>query len=168
MVTAVPRFSARRRWLAALLALGAALILAACDRKEADVRLSLDERASAYEQSLRAELDWLWQNRIDAASLGRPGEGRCTVPDFGHHPPTMDAEARAADDLGAKIVDQLTYAGQLISDSRARWTQFCAGSLTASDVVAFLDSRLDVAAGSLDKAREWLDARAESRRRAGG
>ncbi|MEW6579705.1 MAG: hypothetical protein AB1435_10985 [Chloroflexota bacterium] len=167
MVTAAPRFTARRRWLAALLALGAALILAACDRQETDARVSLDERASAYEQSLRAELDWLWQNRIDAATLRRPGEGRCTVPDFGHRPPPMDADARAADDLGGKIVDQLTYAGQLIADSRARWAQFCAGSLTASDVVAFLDSRLGAAAGSLDLAHEWLDAREQSRRRAG-
>lgn len=166
MMTAASHFPARR-WLAALLALGAALILAACDRQETDARVSLDERASAYEQSLRAELDWLWQNRIDAAALGRPGEGRCTVPDFAHVPPTMDAEARDDDDLGGKIVDQLTDAGQWIADSRARWEQFCAGGPTASDTVAFLDSRLNAAARSLNLAREWLDARAESRRRAG-
>jgi len=166
MITAVPR-STTRQWLAALLALVAALILAACDREEADVRLSLDERASAYEESLRAELDWLWQNRIDAASLGRPGEGRCAVPDFARVAPTMDDNARADDDLGGKIVDQLTYASQLIADSRARWEQFCAGGSTASDAVAFLDSRLNAAARSLNLAREWLDARAESRRRAG-
>ncbi|MCZ7539669.1 MAG: hypothetical protein M5U29_07140 [Anaerolineae bacterium] len=166
MITAVPR-STTRQWLAALLALVAALILAACDREEADVRLSLDERASAYEESLRAELDWLWQNRIDAASLGRPGEGRCAVPDFARVAPTMDDNARADDDLGGKIVDQLTYASQLIADSRARWEQFCAGGSTASDAVAFLDSRLNAAARSLNLAREWLGARAESRRRAG-
>ncbi|MCL4237020.1 MAG: hypothetical protein KJ047_02130 [Anaerolineae bacterium] len=166
MMTAVPRLTARQ-WLAAFLALVAALTLTACARQEKDVRLSLDERASAYEESLRAELDWLWQNRIDAASQGRPDEGRCVAPDYARVAPTMDDEARAADDLGGKIVDQLTYASQLIADSRARWEQFCAGGPTASDTVAFLDSRLNAAARSLNLAREWLDARAESRRRAG-
>jgi hypothetical protein len=149
------------------MALGAALILAACEDKPADVRASLDERASAYEQSLRAELEWLWQNQIDAATLGRPGEGRCAVPNFGHQPPAMDEQARAADDLGARIVDRLAYAGQLIGESRARWEEFCAGRIRSQSVVPFLVSRLSAAASSLDLAREWLDARAESRRRAG-
>jgi len=167
MVTAAPRFTARRQWLVVFMALSAALILAACQNEPADVRAPLDERASAYEQSLRAELEWLWQNRIDAATLGRPGEGRCAVPDFGHQPPAMDEQARADDDLGAKIVDRLAYAGQLIGDSRARWEEFCAGRIRSQDVVPFLNSRLGAAVSSLDLAREWLDARAESRRRAG-
>ncbi len=167
MVSAAPRFTVRRHWLVVFIALSAALTLAACESKTVDVRAPLDERASAYEQSLRAELEWLWQNRIDAATLGRPGEGRCAVPDFGHQPPAMDEKARADDDLGAKIVDRLAYAGQLIGDSRARWEDFCAGRVRSQDAVPFLDSRLNAASTSLDLVREWLDARAESRRRAG-
>jgi len=143
--------------------------LAACSSSNEEVIVfeTLDERAARYEASLRAELTWLWDNRLYIESHLRPTAERCTAPDFTRDPVTMDGEARAKDDLGGKIVDNLAYAARLIDEARAKWADFCAGQVNAATATAFMGARLEAAGNSLNLAREWLDARARSRQRAG-
>ncbi|HVO69678.1 MAG TPA: hypothetical protein VMT24_06515, partial [Aggregatilineaceae bacterium] len=78
-------------------------------------------------------------------------------------PVTMDADQRAADDLGGKLVDQLAYAAGLLDSARAQWDNFCGNRASASDTIAFLNSRLTAANQTLDFVKNTLDLRAGSR-----
>lgn len=127
------------------------------------VRLTLDERLAAYESSLRAEADWLWNNMIVTQTRPRPDEAACAPQDFGRTPVTMDAAERTEDDLGGKVLDQLDYAAQVIDQARTQWDAFCTLHASAADTVAFLNVRITGAIQRLDVAKEALDTRARSR-----
>jgi hypothetical protein len=146
-----------------LVGLVAALALSGCKSKKEDVKQTLDERLVAYEASLRAELNWLWDNMSYTQTHSSASADRCAAPDFNLQPVTMDDEQRAQDDLGGKLVDQLAYAAELIDASRAQWDSFCGNRAYASDTIAFLNSRLTVANQTLNFVKDMLDQRARSR-----
>jgi hypothetical protein len=150
-------------WRLVLVVAVAALALPGCKSKKEDPKLTLDERLSRYEAALRAELDWLWENMSYMQSHASASADRCAAQDFNLQPVTMDAEARTQDDLGGKMVDQLVYAAELIDSARAQWDSFCGNRVSASDTIAFLNSRLTAAAQSLDFVKNMLDLRAQSR-----
>lgn len=150
-----------RRWVAVVLV--AALALSGCKSKKEDVKQTLDERLVAYEASLRAEMDWLWSNMTYAQTHSSTTAERCAAQDFKQQPVTMNADERAADDLGGKLVDQLDYAAGLLDAARAQWDSFCANRASASDTIAFLNSRLNAANQTLDFVKDTLDLRVKSR-----
>lgn len=150
-------------WRLVLVVTVVALALSGCQNKKEDPKQTLDERLSRYEASLRAELNWLWDNMSYMQSHASASADRCAAQDFKRQPVTMDAEARTEDDLGGKMVDQLAYAAELIDSARAQWDSFCGNRASASDTVAFLKSRLTAAAQSLDFVKSTLDLRAQSR-----
>jgi len=150
-------------WRLVLVVAVAALALSGCKSKKEDPKQTLDERLSRYEASLRAELDWLWDNMSYMQSHSSASADRCAAHDFQLQPVTMDAEARTEDDLGGKMVDQLAYAAGLLDAARAQWESFCGKRASASDTIALLNSRLSAASQSLDFVKNTLDLRARSR-----
>jgi outer membrane murein-binding lipoprotein Lpp len=151
-----------RRLVVAVLV--AALALSGCkSSKKEDVKQTLDERLVAYEASLRAELNWLWDDMAYAQAHSSPTTDRCAAQDFKLQPVTMSADERTADDLGGKLVDQLDYAAGLLDAARAQWDNFCGNRASASDTIAFLNSRLTAANQTLDFVKDTLDLRAKSR-----
>jgi hypothetical protein len=92
-----------------------------------------------------------------------PTTDRCAAQDFKLQPVTMSADERTADDLGGKLVDQLDYAAGLLDAARAQWDNFCGNRASASDTIAFLNSRLTAANQTLDFVKDTLDLRAKSR-----
>ena len=141
----------------------AALALSGCKSKKEDAKQTLDGRLSQYEASLRSELDWLWDNMTYTQTHSSVTADRCAAQDFRLLPVTMDAEARTQDDLGAKMVDQLAYAAELIDSARVQWDSFCGNRASASDTIALLNSRLTAATQTLDSVKGTLDLRARSR-----
>jgi hypothetical protein len=150
-----------RRWIVVVLAAG--LALSGCKSKKEDVKQTLDERLVAYEASLRAEMNWLWGNMTYAQAHSSTSAERCAAQDFKLQPVTMNADERAEDDLGGKLVDQLAYAAGLLDAARAQWDDFCGNRASASDTIAFLNSRLSAANQTLDFVKATLDLRARSR-----
>ena len=141
----------------------AALALSGCKSKEEDPKQTLDERLTQYEAALRTELNWLWDNMVYTQTHPAVSAERCAARDFKRQPVTMNAEERAADDLGGKMVDQLAYAAGLLDAARAQWANFCGHRAPASDTIAFLNSRLTAANQTLNAVKDTLNLRARSR-----
>lgn len=162
----------RTKWLASALcglAVVAAAALSACGGVDKVINVDtpvppIDERLGSYEQSLRAEADWLWAKAAYLETSGRPDPDQCTAREFSHQPVTMTAEQRTADDLSSRLVDQLDYAGGLVGQARDQWNAFCQLKANGSDTRVFLLSRLDPVYRALNITREALDLRAASRR----
>jgi hypothetical protein len=142
-------------------------VLAACDSgDEPDPRQTFDEKANAYESSLREEFNWLWERMTYLQTDSRPDTAPCEDRAFAHAPATLNDEERKVDDLGGKISDRLVYAEQLLKDSHQQWRDFCSLKIGGSTAYAFLSSRLTGANDSLTFARQMLDERARSRAKA--
>jgi hypothetical protein len=155
--------SARGWWITLLLVVA---LLAGCSTeptKKEPVSTSTKEpnnkysaELSKYENSLRSEATWLWDNMNYARTHTVGDDEHCAPKDFKHEPVTMDADARQTNDLAARILDQLDYAFQLIGQSRDEWGLYCQRSESADVTTAFLQSRLDPAFKSLNVAKDAL------------
>lgn len=150
------------RWLL-VIALLAGVLLAACQQEDEKAEQQAENnRMSDWEQSLRAELDWLWERVNYLATTGRPDDALCAPRTFEHRPVTLSEEERAENDLSAKLEDQLSYAQALLADAHGQWERFCDLQATGVDVRAYMLARLDPAANALNIAREALDMRDRS------
>jgi hypothetical protein len=156
-------FAAKGRQLV-LLALALGMVLSACrNDKKKPPEVSLDDRITAYQLSLKAELDWLWANMVYTQAHPSIDAEHCAAKQFTRKPVSMSDKARANDDLGGKMVDQLDYAAGLLDAARTQWDNFCGNRASASDTIAFLNSRLSAANQTLDFVKDTLDLRAKSR-----
>ncbi|MBN1202061.1 MAG: hypothetical protein JXJ20_09415 [Anaerolineae bacterium] len=122
---------------------------------------SMDTRLSKWEQSLRAEADWLWGNMQFVSTHLSPNEEHCAEQSFKHKSVGIDDSTRKTDPDAGTLVDQLDYAETLIVQARSQWRAFCNDETTSSTAYAFLQSRLTPAYDSLNYANSKLAERAE-------
>jgi hypothetical protein len=117
-----------------------------------------DHRISNYEQSLRAEADWLWKNMVYANTHYLPEASWCQDHDFQHAPVKLSAEQRKQDQSGSYMVDHLDYAATMIGQARGRWDQYCRSNGGANPAPV-MESQLRPAYDSLNAVRIILDPR---------
>jgi len=150
-----------------LLVLLLAAILTACggDADDSDATPapkmdeSLDARIGRFDQTLREEATWLWDNMNVARTNPQPPAERCAEQRWDHQPVVLDAEARRLDPTAARMVDHLDYAATLIGQARDEWARHCRNEISAMNAVAFLESRLTPAFKSMNIVRDALDQR---------
>lgn len=155
-----------------LLIMGLVILLSACANADNSASSSepvevmdesLDARMGRYDQTLREEAAWLWDNMNLARANPRPEAERCADRNWNHQPVVMDAEARRLDPTAARMVDHLDYAATLIGQARDEWARHCRNEISAMNAAAFLESRLVPAFRSLNIVRDALDQRAARR-----
>lgn len=161
---------ARRRpssimWRGVVVLLLGSLLLTACGGGGAAVGGGpggpLDERMENYEESLREELNWLWETMALLNTYQRPIPEICEDKTFEHNPVTITDEEREADETGGKLVDHLDYAGTLIAQAHEQWSRFCSLDAAANDTYALMNSRLLAANDSLNLVRDTIRQRKE-------
>lgn len=150
------------RWLLVMM-IGLSALLAACQKTEETLieerKITLNDELDAWEVSLRAEANWLWEKRNYLAGHSRPDAEVCAAQPFAHTPAVLTDEQRAEDSVGVDLVAQLDYAAALIQGSRELWERFCELQASAVDTSAVLNSRLNSAFHALNIVRETVDLR---------
>lgn len=144
------------RWIS--VALFVMILLSGCDDNGGSVSsgVTLDQQLGRYQSSLRSEADWLWDHMTYTYENPRIDAARCTPKTFDHQPVILDQAVRADDQTAGKLVDHLDYAAPLIQEAHAQWDGYCQGNLSAVNVVAFIQSRLQPAYSSLNVVESTL------------
>ncbi|MBN1679147.1 MAG: hypothetical protein JW966_02565 [Anaerolineae bacterium] len=105
-----------------------------------------------YEESLRQEADWLWNNMNYALTHYKTAGSYCADITFKHHPVKLSESERKKDAKTAGIVDHLDYAARMIKDAHQRWTDYCSDKQT-SGPASYMETRLRLAYDSLNQVR---------------
>ena len=137
-----------RRWPVWLLAIG---LLAGCqgglwgDNRQ--------QRFLNYENSLRQEADWLWNNMNYARTHSTIEGDICAPRTFEHQPVTLSDSERQASPRDASLADHLNYAAALIGQAHDEWTLYCQSARGSGGTASFIESRLLPAYNSLNQVR---------------
>ncbi len=121
---------------------------------------TVDDDLSDYEQSLREEAGWLWDNMNDARASFSPDAEHCRVRTFDHTPVLATESLRDTDGTAADLAEQLVYAKLLIDEAQARWFAFCRGEASASLTASTMEAQLRPAYNSLNTVQSTLTQRA--------
>lgn len=112
-----------------------ALALAGCVASPTD-------QLRAYEQSVREEADWLWNNLNYVRANLSTEQADCSTEPFKHPVVRMTAAMRQADPASAALLDRLDYAALLIEQAHAQWMSFCGRTASAPLTARALEERL--------------------------
>lgn len=132
--------SSRSFWPLLLVALCGAVAVLACSTSpfEQDTNTQLKE----YQNSIRSEADWLWNNMNFCRVNLYPNDVYCQPETFKHPTVELSANERLEDPRAAVLLDQLDYAALLVQQAHDEWTRFCEHRSSASQTAAYLEQRL--------------------------
>ena len=117
-----------------------AVLLAGCgDGLFGDTRQT---RIKQYEESVREEADWLWNNLNYARTNLWPNEEICTQEVFKHPTIQLTDSQREQSPNDAYMVDLLDQAAVLTQQGHTAWEEFCAGGVSAAETTRFLENHL--------------------------
>jgi hypothetical protein len=133
-----------RLWL---LVLVAGLLVTGCAVELTGVNFT-QTRLRSYEESLRSEADWLWNNMNYARMHFTPDPRWCTSYDFDHQPVSLSASEREDDPNAASLVDHLDYAAGRLAEVRTEWERYCQGR--SGSPADYMEQRLRLAYNSLN------------------